>query len=253
MRRIFATVLALGFAAIPACGSPSSAQPEPHRRSETQMFTCDRPAPTTPEGYQDLWASLNPDEWGASDVHLPIRMPNRDGRATRVWLYGDTMSNGGRMVHSSAITQVGGCLKVSRGGAQLLPNAGDGSIFWILDAWRVPDTDRLIRVKARSTMLTGEEGMWGFRDNGYFRQMTVKLQDDGNVVFVTGSMSAKQFTPEPPSDAVVANPGETPVHWHYFFRTLWKLPDGRTLKTHSQNWEGPLQGGWANYRPVFYA
>lgn len=212
------------------------------------IFTSDKPAPRTAAGYQQLWSTLDPIEWGAGDVSLSVRMPSRDGRITRVWLYGDTLRDGGILVHSSAITQVGGSLHVSRHGNQLLPNGIDGSIYWIDDAQRVDGTARTIRLKARS-MLVGDGGFWDFQDNGYWRYANVRLQDNGDVVFA--QWVGKEFTDPPPPAYFEVDP-DNPDHLYYSFRQHVKLPDGQILRTKCQGWQDSQLHGWEASRPIFY-
>ena len=201
----------------------------------------DGPAPATPSGYAALWSRLPLSEWGAADLALSVRMGPR-----RVWLYGDTMSareNG--FVHSSAITQDRACLHVSDGGAQLLPDVDRTHIFWIHDAWRVEPTRPLIRIQARAIELTGR-GPWAFRDGGYFRRATVRLEESGDVTFLRWGRTT--YTPEPDMGRlIIFGPG----HFGYSVQRHGRLPNGRRLVTTSQNWDDGHWHGWKNYRPIF--
>lgn len=203
--------------------------------------TCNRPAPRTPAGYTALWASLPVNEWGAGDLSLSVRMGQR-----RVWLYGDTMSaRRGGFVHSSAITQDRGCLHVSQEGAQLLPDLDREHIFWIHDAWKVRRSQSLIRVRARAVQLTGR-GPWAFRDGGYFRLATVRLEESGDLIFLRWGRST--YTPEPDmGDLIIFGPG----HFGYSVQRHGRLADGSRLVTTAQNWDDGRWHGWASYRPVF--
>jgi hypothetical protein len=100
-------------------------------------------APTTAAGFADLFAGLDPAQWGGADVAASVPLP--DGRS--VWLFGDTLSTY-RLVHSTAVVQTGGRLHVSRGGAQLLPDDDAHHIYWIVGG-SVHDAEHLV-ITARS-------------------------------------------------------------------------------------------------------
>lgn len=140
------------------------------------------PAPDTAKGYQKMWNKLDQKEWGSADVSLSV--PLGDGRV--VWLYGDTTSENNGFVHSTAITQTGGRLHVSSGGAQLIPNddaMGDrDSIYWIQDG--TPVGKNQIHVIA-APMSVGKGGVWDFKRRSMLDRMgLLKVDENGDVHFV---------------------------------------------------------------------
>jgi hypothetical protein len=115
---------------------------------------CAVASPRTPSAEAALFRALPGAQWGGADLSVSTALP--DGRA--VWIYGDTLSgqDSARLtgfVHSSAIVQQHGCLHVSRGGAQLLPDVAGGTYAWPTGA--VPlDGNRLL-VSAALVRTTG--------------------------------------------------------------------------------------------------
>jgi hypothetical protein len=89
--------------------------------------TCTAPTPTTAAGFKALLGTLPASQWEGADDSISVRLA--DGRV--VWVYADTISAvAPTFVHSTAIVQSYGCLHVANSGAQLLPNAADGSFYW---------------------------------------------------------------------------------------------------------------------------
>lgn len=204
---------------------------------------CTAPAPTTAAGYAELWSTIPADEWGAGDVSISVQLDDR-----RVWLYGDTVSaREDGFVHSSAITQTGGCLHVSDEGAQLLPDDDPTHIYWIHDAHRVGADS--IAVRARSVELTGT-GAWAFADNGFWRTATVRLEDDGDLRFV--AWSGKVFAPEPDSGPLIDLGDDDPHHFGYAqHEHTIVLANGRSLWTLCQSYDDGRNHGFDAYRPLF--
>lgn len=174
-RRI-ALVLLVSLAAAlfsPACSSPerfatATADPTPSHYASG----CHAPAPTTAAGYTAAFSRIPVAQWGGGDVAITVTLGTR-----HVWLFGDTLSTS-RFVHSSAITQDGGCFHVSHGGAQLLPDSGS-AWWWIESASRV--TGSTIRVKAEIVHRTGT-GAWGFA-TGRSRYALAVVSAAGDVTF----------------------------------------------------------------------
>jgi hypothetical protein len=202
---------------------------------------CAAAAPTTAVGYTRLFAVLPRSQWAAADVSISVALP--DGRV--VWLYGDTLSTG-RFAHSTAIVQDRGCLHVSRGGAQLLPNDDAHHIYWIESA-HVISASRL-NVTARSIVMTGT-CVWCFRDGGSDRSATVAVSPAGDLTFQR--WGAKHAAPPPSSTGFL--PGTTQLHYLYDRHTHpeAKLAGGKMLITTCQNWSTLHPA--ADYRPTFTA
>lgn len=209
------------------------------------------PAPTTVAGYRKMFAQVDTAEWGAADVSISQRL--RDGR--RVWLYGDTFSGNNGFVHSTAITQKGGTLHVSNGGAQLLPNDapvnGRESIYWIEAVSLFPNGD--LRIVA-APMSIGKASPWDFeRRNEQSRVARATVDAAGDVEFAgwTGWTAATPST----DDFTVVGPN----HFTYggFTHTI-RLANGEWLRTVNQNWDDDFANHFDNgvlrysdYRPLF--
>ena len=218
---------------------------EAHARTiawDTKPMTtarCATLAPDSARGYAALWDTIPASQWGAAD--LSISVPLADGRV--VWLYGDTMS-AGRFVHSTAITQDAGCVHVSHAGAQLLPDDDAQHIYWIQSAAATEDG---LAITARSVVLTGS-GVWGFRDGGFSRIATVRVDASGDVTFATWGPKITSKAPNPGS--LYPLPGK--CHFGYSKQTHPQaaLASGKTLVTMAQNWDcgqHPLSA----YRPLW--
>jgi hypothetical protein len=189
------------------------------------------PAPTTVQGYRDMFDQVPVAEWGGADVSISVKMP--DGRI--VWLYGDTLSGNNGFVHSTAIVQDGGNLYVSHGGEQLLPDdephEGRERIYWIETA-EVIGHDTIL-IKAQRTSI-GTESVWDFhRDGEKSRAAIVKVEPNGDVTFDRWIGWTK--APDLPKDFVILGPNhfkyQPVVHEHI------PLAGGGHLKTWSQNWD----------------
>lgn len=212
------------------------------------------PAPTSAAGYQRLWGTLDPNEWGAADVSISTPMP--DGRV--VWFYGDTLSNRNGFVNSTAITQDGGRLHVSHGGQQLLPQgptltSGHRIVYWIEAATTLDATH--IRLTAAETKV-GTGHVWDFaRHRKQSRTALVRLDATGDVTFERWTGWTDQ--PRYPNDFTVVGKH----HFTYSERAHphLRLANGRTLWTKAQNWDdGDLHRNpdgsirFADYAPIFY-
>lgn len=178
------------------------------------------PAPDTAAGYAAMMRALPTLQWGAADVAITEQVG-----PWVVWLWGDTLSGVtswdpwvGRMVHSSATTQRDGHLRVSHGGAQLLPDDPDGSYFWIHSA-RAVDSYHL-HISADHVRSTGP-GPWDFEVIGF--RTASALVSGGDVTFDrwTGG-------PDIPKDNVVTKDGGEYAPWS---QTVSEVATGRTLVT----------------------
>lgn len=231
-------VLAASGGGKPGNNIPASIAPVP----------CPVPAPSSAAGFTALWDTLPLEQWGAGDIGLSVPV----GADRSVWLYGDTWEahpNG--FVHSTAITQTGGCLHVSHAGAQVLPNDDATHIYWVHDAR--PTFGGLL-IRARSIALTGT-GPWDFRDNGYWRTALAWLSPAGDLTFArwaTGPVYSPAPDPGPMIDCEAPAP---PVPHHYcydrFSHPEYRLADGNLLVTTSQNWDDATWHGFDAYRPIF--
>jgi hypothetical protein len=202
---------------------------------------CTKPAPITAAGYKALWATLDPNHWGAADVSISVPLP--DGRI--VWLYGDTLSTHG-FVHSSAIVQDKGCLHVVNGGAQIFPNVDDHHIFWISKAEYLP-ADHAVAITARAEVLTGT-GAWDFKDGGYDQTALLTLDKHGNAL--VAPVGSAKHTPEPASGTLIML-GAHHVAYGEQSHPEVKLASGKTLYTLCQNWDDGKLHPFAEYRPIF--
>lgn len=241
--------------------SPSPATPTQVQPAKAAYLTvgCHAPAPTTAEGYAALFAGINPAEWGAADTALTVKVGNRS-----VWLFGDTFSSGpdgeGRFVHSTAITQNGGCLHVSHAGAQLLPDqhavaipttAHPSVIYWI-EGGRVSGRN-LLDIAARAIQIVGS-GPWDFRDGGYTRHAAVGIDAAGDLTFERWTATLAGPAPDPgPMINCDAPAAPRPHHFCYARHTHPELllADGHPLVTVSQNWDDGTLHPFTDYRPLF--
>jgi hypothetical protein len=128
-----------------------------------------------------MFAHVPTAQWGGADVAISVRVDSMV-----VWLWGDTISAvrswqpyHGRYVHSTAITQQGGCLHVSHGGAQLLPDSPDGTWYWIASA--AASGPHRMRITADRVRRSGA-GYWGFKIVGR-RTATAVVDGEGDVTF----------------------------------------------------------------------
>lgn len=201
--------------------------------------SCRTRAPATAAGYARMFAALPVRVWGAADGADSIKMGTRS-----VWLFGDTFSTG-RFVHSTAITQNRGCLHVSHGGAQVLPNDNRTHIYWIESAVAVSATR--LDIRARTVTLTGTRA-WDFRDGGFSRIAVTRLNAAGDLTF--SAWKAKFAAPIP-------DPGPMYVfgthHFGYARRTHpeLKLASRKMLVSTCQNWDDGVLHPPAAYRTIF--
>lgn len=225
---------------------------------------CALPAPSTARGFAKLFSSINTAEWGAADVSISVPLP--DGRS--VWLYGDTfeqdaiyLKNGAldttkpwRMPHSTSIVQDGGCLHVSNGGNQLLPNDDATHIYWITSATALTGTwNNWLHVTARSITITGK-GAWSFSDNGFSRTASVYADPaTGNVTFI--NWNTKTVGPPASSPLINCEAPAYPIPHHVCYahhtHPEFNLASGKTLATTCQNWDDGLPHPLSAFRPIF--
>lgn len=210
---------------------------------------CGEPAPTTAAGYRSMLDAVPVSEWGAADVSLSVRLS--DGRV--VWLYGDTLSTS-RFAHSTAIVQTGGCLHVSRGGVQLLPDEKVVAhpttrrptvIYWI-SAARVAGAGLV--VTGRRIAIVGA-GPWDFKDTGFERVFTVSVSAGGDLSVVRSKLN-RSAVPDPGPLIDIGGPAH---HFGYSRHTHpWaKLASGKTLVTTCQNWDDGAVHPLPSYRPIY--
>jgi hypothetical protein len=213
-----------------ACGRPLDDAP-----------ACDRPAPASATGYAALWRTLPIDQWGGGDVSISV--PLGDGRI--VWLYGDTMSTG-RMVHSSAIVQDGGCLHVSHRGAQVLPNDSARVIYWISAAQAVGRSS--VDITARRITLSPERGVWGFADAGHSVTWRALVTAAGDLDLVSRGAAVESPAPDPGPFYTVPGDGFGYArHAH-----PWAvLASGETLTTTCRNYDDSRLRDPRAYAPVW--
>ncbi|HEV7204125.1 MAG TPA: hypothetical protein VGN18_05905 [Jatrophihabitans sp.] len=223
--------------------------------------SCPTAAPTTAAGYARLFAQLPTSQWGAADLAVTVPV---DGRS--VWLFGDTMSSGptgtGRFVHSTAIVQRRGCLHVSNGGAQLLPDgrteatptrAHPSHIYWIVSGRALTSTS--LEVTARSILVFGT-GAWDFEDGGVSRAALVDLDPVGDLT-LRGWLRTWR-SPPPDAGALINCDAPRPPRKHHFcyarhVHPELRLAGGQVLVTVAQNWDDGTLHRFADYRPLFQA
>lgn len=207
-------------------------------------------SPDTVREYRAMFAKVPTSQWGAADISISAALP--DGR--RVWVYGDTLSDTHGFVHSTAIVQDGKALHVSRGGKQLLPNAGK-TFYW-------PETIKVAKngtltITAAPVKMTGTDLFDFARHKTKSRVAKAQVTKDGDLRF----MRWTKMVPRPD----ITGDGEDiqilgPNHYSY-----WEvvhdidLRDGSCLKTTSQNWDdgfdahrnpdGSLK--YSDFRPMF--
>lgn len=233
----------------------------PPQPGPTVAPTCHVAAPSTPAGYARLFAGVPTAQWGAADLAITVPVGGRS-----VWLFGDTFSSGptgtGRFVHSTAIVQRGGCLHVSDGGAQLLPDgrvearptpAHPSHIFWIVSGRaRTPAS---LEITARSIVVFGT-GAWDFRDGGESRTALVDLDPTGDLSFRGWIRTAR--TPPPDAGPLINCDAPRPPRPHHFcyarhVHPELRLAGGQVLVTIAQNWDDGRLHPYPDYRPLFRA
>lgn len=235
------TITLLASLAVFAVASPSTtseavAKPAPVVASPS----CAAPAPTTAKGYAKLWSALPSTEWGGGDVSISV--PLADGRV--VWLYGDTFSSG-RFVHSSAVVQTKGCLHVSRGGAQVLPNRDASTVYWIEAARAVKGG---LLVEAQETRI-GSKGGWDFTYTGYTSTAFVTVDAAGDLTFKRWVKRERKAKPDA-GPLLVFGPG----HFGYSVREHpeARLASGEVLVTVAQNWDDGRLHVPSAYAPLWF-
>ncbi|MGL5825537.1 MAG: hypothetical protein ACRCYU_12095 [Nocardioides sp.] len=228
-------------ALVAAACSPSTETAVAGEGRVVQSMRCHKPAPATAAAYDALWLSLPDDEWGGGDVSISV--PLADNRV--VWLYGDTFSSG-RMVHSSAVVQIGGCVRAANRGVQVLPNRADGSYYWI-EAARAVDRDTL-HISAEETRTTGT-GAWSFQYTGYTAVAEVDVTPGGDLTFRRWVSRTQQPAADP--GTLIDLPGPS---FGYSVRSHpWaRLASGETLYTMAQNYDDGLLRPPTAYRPLWH-
>lgn len=201
---------------------------------------CATSAPSTAAGYTAMFAGLDQREFGAADVGLSVVLSG--GRS--VWLFGDTFSTG-RFVHSSAIVQDGGCLHVSNGGAQLLPNDDARHIYWVFAAEAVGGDAAL--VWGRSVTLTGK-GPWDFEDGGAYRGYLVQFDATGDATILHKGPKVKSPAPDPGPMVMLGD-----HHFGYSIKAHpeARLASGKVLTSMAQNWDDGVLHPTEDYRLIF--
>jgi hypothetical protein len=261
----FARVCALAILLAVVTGSVARARPSTSPRviarahAATAPAPCHAPAPATAPAYAQLFAHVDPHEWGAADTAITVPVGHRS-----VWLFSDTFSSGpdghGRFVHSTAITQDGGCLHVSHGGAQLLPDehvsaepsTSDPSVMYWIEGGRALGRDR-VEISARAIELVGT-GAWDFRDAGYTRRAELSFDAAGNLTFRRWTATTRAPAPDPgPLINCDAPAAPRPHHFCYARHSHpeLRLATGHPLVTTSQNWDDGVLHRFADYRPLF--
>jgi len=228
--------------ALASAPAPVSAlAPAPARASALAAAAayCRKGAPTTAAGYARMFAALPVKVWGAADGAASVKMGTRS-----VWLFGDTFSTG-RFVHSTAITQNRGCLHVSHGGAQLLPNDNRTHIYWIESA--VVRSATRLDIRARTVTLTGTKA-WAFRDGGFSRVAVTRLNAAGDLTFSVWKPKFRAPIPDPGPMYVYG-----PHHFGYGRRTHpeLRLASRKMLLSTCQNWDDNRLHPPAAYRTIF--
>lgn len=249
---------AAGLVTGPAGGAVARASlpPSPAPTPLATAPSCSSPAPRTAGGYTAMFARLDPAQWGGGDVAITAPLGDRT-----VWLFGDTLSTG-RFVHSTAIVQRGGCLHVSHGGAQLLPDqhvaarptvADPSTVYWIEEARALgPDA---LAVTARAVDIVGT-GPWAFHDAGFESTALVSVDEVGDVTF--RRWLAVTRSPAPRPGPVIDCEAPAPPKPHHLCYGPQRHPElrlagGRTLVTVSQNWDDGVLRPLGEYRPLFFA
>jgi len=241
MRRLLAFMLLAGLALFSGCTGNAQPAPvaPPHTAIQQSVASagCTAQTPTTARGYTTLWSKLPVTQWGGGDVSISVKIGART-----VWLYGDTLSTG-RFEHSTAIVQTAGCLHVSHGGAQLLPNSGL-SWYWIAAASADGPTD--VKILAESVHRTGS-GVWSFAV-GTSRYALASLNSAGDLTFSHWLTSSA--TPAKPVGTLL-RVGYGHLEYGQVVHHDIRLADGHYLLTICQNWDDgkthPLQA----YAPIF--
>lgn len=144
---------------------------------------CSKPAPTSAVGYKSLIDSIDPVVWGSGDTGLTVALPGRS-----VWLFSDTAyakpgttyntpANWAKFDHSSAITQIKGCLHASPW--QVMPNDSVlNTYYWVDSAQPLNDTQiTVIGFEMRN------QPDWTTAATGKFRKALVNVNPNGNVSF----------------------------------------------------------------------
>jgi hypothetical protein len=238
MRKFVPFGLLVGSVAIIGCTSAHSSTPAHGVIEQSVVQTgCVAPAPTTARGYTALWAKLPVAQWGGGDVSISVKLGTRT-----VWLYGDTLSTG-RFVHSSAIIQHGGCLHVSHGGAQLLPNMGT-TWYWVARASAYSPSS--VKILAESVHRTGV-GPWDFI-TGQSRYALASLNGAGDLTF-TRWLTSSATTPKPTGTLIRVSAGH--VEYGQVVHRDIRLADGRYLLTTCQNWDDGRLHAPRAYAPLF--
>lgn len=185
--------------------------------------------PTTVAGYKAMFDAIPINQWGAADIGISVKLG--DGR--RVWLFGDTLRNNDPgFVHSTALTQSNGVIHVSRGGQQLLPNAG--KVFYWPEVVKAQGANK-IKVTAAPIKMKGT-GLFDFKRNDHnSRTAILHVENDGDVIFDRWV----ELVPRPTikgdgEDIVILGPN----HYGYWFVTHdIVLANGKRLRSMSQNWD----------------
>lgn len=198
------------------------------------------PAPTTAQGFTEMFATVDTNEWAGADVSLSVDM----GGGRSVWLFGDTFSYSNGFVHSTAITQDGGTLHVSNGGQQLLPNDGPKDFYWIEQAQAI-DSDT-IHVTA-APMTAQAQNMWDFQRRSLESRIAeVSVDEAGDVHFerwVGYTEAPLQYNDLSGTDG----------HYTYETRTHTEfvMDSGQALMTTNNNW-AEKQEDLTKYRMTFW-
>lgn len=223
---------------VSAAGYTASVTPAQLVDPGTRLKDKPSQAPTTAAGYAAMFARVPVSQWGGGDVSISTKL--RDGR--RVWLYGDTLSTNNGSVHSSAIVQKGGTLRVSRGGKQVLPDGakkgGYQKIYWI-ETVRTTGPNK-IRVTV-APMAVGTRSVWDFHRTSTRSVLAdLKVGRTGDVTFIgwRGATPAPNIGMDGDDLSVVG-----PHHFNYahYVHDI-RLSDGHWLETVNQNWDDSWDG-----------
>jgi hypothetical protein len=230
---------------------------------------CAAPPPTTVAGYQTLFAGIPVEQWAAGDGAVTVPFGG-----TSIWLFGDTFSARPHgFVHSSAIVQTGGCLHVSHGGAQLLPDDPDTRasvsghpaaihhIYWIegghpIDATHLAVTARSMSLVPHWDPAKHEQvyGTWDFADGGFDRTALIAVSATDDLTFVR--WTGKVATPPPdPGPMLDCEAPAAPKRGHFCYSVHThpelRLTGGHVLVSTSQGWDDRRLHPFADYRPIF--